>query len=292
MLTHSVATEFAGRVRYRSWKFVTCLAFGACQAESTVGTVDAAISCDAGAAPLTKWHKLGDCPEVYMCATGGFCAAGDKSKGEPFCVAKSDAQCAESQMCAEDGFCFQSGWGCGPHTKGDCATTKACELWGHCKKVDGRCVPGSDADCKNAKITCGLIGACKYVGGDQDQCQAESQLACEQSPQCKESGWCQWQLGHCNIKSIADCKQSDRCIYGGECAFVQHNTGTYCMADPWTNCQANARCAERGDCGFTSYFPSNCVPRNDADCANSEWCKTKKLCKANPYWGKCVESLL
>jgi hypothetical protein len=123
------------------------------------------------------------CRDWWGCAELGLC----HSRG-PTCVARSDADCADTWTCREHqacamqhGFCRAPDAPPVPDRSGPCAATPGCVEGGTCHRVGDRCLALTDADCAAAPL-CRAEGRCDAQFGF---CVA-SHATCAAMPHCVE----------------------------------------------------------------------------------------------------------
>lgn len=207
-----------------------------------------------------------------ICHLAGLCYK-DKELG---CIARSDADCAQSTICLEDGRCQKTAnFLCGHRATSDCASAMVCQALGWCAPHKGECQAVSDAYCR-ASEACKRYGNCSFYETPDGLrlCKPMLTSDCLASDDCKNLGWCAaGKDGYCDTVDDAMCQQSQVCKLSGQCTAA----GGLCVLPPGSDCAKTPGCLELGLCQ-TSDDGRRCYVHSTADCANTKVCKEQGKC--------------
>ncbi len=108
--------------------------------------------------------------------------------------------------------------------------------------------------------------------------------ACNRDPcavDCQWFGLCTQRAGQCVATNAADCRKSDACRDYGRCTVDRDE----CRIGSDADCRSAAPCRLDGRCGKPapiagiSASKEKCIATAQADCAASQACRERNLCK-------------
>lgn len=168
-----------------------------------------------------------------------------------------------------------------------------------------------DRACQSAPI-CHQYGACWYRQGAnptaaeygtrteiaatgiyEDECEARSSTDCQKSESCLMSGACSYvrigrdadQLSDCVPSTDGECASSKLCRALDRCSLLVKDRVPRCATRYEIDQEECPSCKLDGLCRASG---GTCRPIGDADCRDSEACKTARRCKVSPDGTKCV----
>jgi hypothetical protein len=265
--------------------------------EGALGHADVAVATDtiSGGSPSVGVTICARPCELFCRHYGGCTYRHDRAGAA--CVARSDAECAQSMQCTSHGACAAAADECVASSSAACRASSHCKRYGACTLVGSGCEPAGDSDCRPS-LACQDEGRCTFStepgispAASGPRCVASSDDGCRRARICRAEGRCfaQERAG-CEARSSED---STGCRELGRCSLEPRSPAfgpRLCLALSDADCRPSQICKKRGLCSLEDHAPdaetdpqapriTACGMRSETDCRHSDACSREGKCR-------------